>query len=332
LLTPYKETEEHGCNFTELPPDLMEGKPEYEVARIIDARKKEKAEKLEYLLCWKGYSPAHDSWEPAGNVKAPELIKEFYQRTPNAIEGGRIKAKRKRQIQTITTPTTSSSMSNALQLALQYPNSEEDYLELLNSSFNALAVCERGEWLFLEASLATDTSAEPTQISTFTIQEDHPLASPRALPKPLVPSKDSIFSPRPDTASPTLAYPGSPGVSGSRHEIPARSHVARDPHTLRPESPHNPWQVFGWAQPSAGDGAHQLQRIHTTDGDDLHSPLVASSSHRGLSTGDPGISPLRITGKCKRKGKKSFYCGRCNRNGVDHKYDDCPTWRECLYC
>jgi Chromo (CHRromatin Organisation MOdifier) domain len=60
LLTPYKEMEEHGRNFTEPPPDLMEGEPEYEVEQIIDARKKGKAERLEYLLRWKGYSPAHD--------------------------------------------------------------------------------------------------------------------------------------------------------------------------------------------------------------------------------------------------------------------------------
>jgi Chromo (CHRromatin Organisation MOdifier) domain len=169
LLTPFKETEEHGHNFTEPLPDLMEGEPEYEVEQIIDARKKGKAEKLEYLFCWKGYSPTHDSWEPAGNVKAPELIKEFYQYNPNAMGGGRIKAKRKRQIWTIVTPTTSFSISNALQLAFQYPNSEEGYLELLDLSFNTLAVCEGDKWLFLEVSLATDTPPEPTQISAFTV-------------------------------------------------------------------------------------------------------------------------------------------------------------------
>jgi Chromo (CHRromatin Organisation MOdifier) domain len=232
LLTPYKEMEEHGRNFTEPPPDLMEGEPEYEVEQIIDAHKKGKAEKLEYLLCWKGYSPAHDSWEPAGNVKAPELIKEFYQRNPNAIGGGRIKARRKRQIHTITTPTIFSSMSNALQLVFQYPNSEEDYLQLLDSSFNTLTVCEGGEWFFLGTSLAADTPAEPTQISTSTVQEDHPLTSPRASPKPLVSSEDSISSPRSNATSPTLTYPGNPGVSSSGHEVPAGGHVTGDPHAL----------------------------------------------------------------------------------------------------
>jgi hypothetical protein len=31
LLTPYKETEEHGANFLEPPPDVIEGEEEYEV-------------------------------------------------------------------------------------------------------------------------------------------------------------------------------------------------------------------------------------------------------------------------------------------------------------
>jgi hypothetical protein len=173
-------------------------------------------------------------------------------------------------------------------------------------------------------SLATDTPAGPAQISASTVQEDHPLASPRASLKPLIPSEDSIFSPRPDTASPTLAYPESPGVSSSRHEVPTRGHVAGDPLTLRPKSPYDPWKVFSWAQPSAGDSAHQLQGVHATDGDGLRSPVIMSLSHGGPSGGDSRVSPLRIMGKRKRKGKRSFYCGKCNRDGVDHKYEDCP--------
>jgi len=35
LLTPYKEVEAHGPNFLELPPDIIEGKLEWEVKKIL---------------------------------------------------------------------------------------------------------------------------------------------------------------------------------------------------------------------------------------------------------------------------------------------------------
>jgi hypothetical protein len=38
LLSPYKEMEEHGANFPELPPDLVEGEEEYEVEQVLDSR------------------------------------------------------------------------------------------------------------------------------------------------------------------------------------------------------------------------------------------------------------------------------------------------------
>lgn len=34
---------------------------------------------------WKGYAPAHNSWEPQTNIHAPELIKKFYQEELIAI-------------------------------------------------------------------------------------------------------------------------------------------------------------------------------------------------------------------------------------------------------
>jgi Chromo (CHRromatin Organisation MOdifier) domain len=58
---------------------------------VIDVWTRGKSKKLEYLLCWKGYSPTYDSWKPTDNVKAPELIKEFYQHNSNVGGGGRIK-------------------------------------------------------------------------------------------------------------------------------------------------------------------------------------------------------------------------------------------------
>ena len=77
--------EEHGVNFTELPSDLIEGESEWEVEKILGSRHYGRKKILEYLVKWKGYSVAHNSWEPGDNVHAPELLKEFYSEEPMAI-------------------------------------------------------------------------------------------------------------------------------------------------------------------------------------------------------------------------------------------------------
>jgi len=38
LLTPYKETNQHGPNFLEPPPDILEGEPEWEVEQVLKER------------------------------------------------------------------------------------------------------------------------------------------------------------------------------------------------------------------------------------------------------------------------------------------------------
>ena len=63
LLSPYKETEEHGVNFTELHPDLVEDQEEYEVEQILDTRLYGWWKKRQYLIKWKGYAKAHNSWD-----------------------------------------------------------------------------------------------------------------------------------------------------------------------------------------------------------------------------------------------------------------------------
>jgi hypothetical protein len=77
LLTPYVETELHGPNFHEPPLEIVEGDPEFEVEQIVGSRRVGKKKTLQYKIHWKGYSPAHDSWEPATQVHALDLIEEF---------------------------------------------------------------------------------------------------------------------------------------------------------------------------------------------------------------------------------------------------------------
>jgi Chromo (CHRromatin Organisation MOdifier) domain len=85
LLTPYKEMEEYGENFVQPPLELIEGQEEYEVEQIIDSRRWGRARKLQYLLQWKGYSRAHDSWQDATGVHAPRLVKAYYARKKSAV-------------------------------------------------------------------------------------------------------------------------------------------------------------------------------------------------------------------------------------------------------
>jgi Chromo (CHRromatin Organisation MOdifier) domain len=80
LLTPYKATEEHGDNFAQPPLELVDGQEEYEVEQVMNSRRLGRAQKLQYLLRWKGYSCAHDSWQDTTEVHAPELIWEYHAR------------------------------------------------------------------------------------------------------------------------------------------------------------------------------------------------------------------------------------------------------------
>ena len=77
LLHPYQETKEYGINFQKPPPNLIEGEEEeeWEVEQILDEQICNKEQ--QYLIHWKGYSDAHNSWEPMANINAPDLIASF---------------------------------------------------------------------------------------------------------------------------------------------------------------------------------------------------------------------------------------------------------------
>ena len=90
LLTPYHETTEHGPNFPSPPPDIIEGEMEYKVEHILDSRCVGRGRHLEYLVRWKGYSEADDSWEPWQNIHAPDLLQQFHATYPSAIHASYI--------------------------------------------------------------------------------------------------------------------------------------------------------------------------------------------------------------------------------------------------
>jgi hypothetical protein len=94
LLTPYRETQEHGKNYLEPPPDIIDGEPEWEIEAITGTRLYRN--QRQYRIRWKGYSSAHDSWEAETGIHAPELVQDFLRRYPRAKSTNPIKRRRKR--------------------------------------------------------------------------------------------------------------------------------------------------------------------------------------------------------------------------------------------
>jgi hypothetical protein len=112
LLTPYHETMEHGSNYEEPAPDLIDGQPEYEVEQVLGARHHGRWQKLQYLVQWKGYSKAHNSWEPEGNVHAQELIKEFWDKNPQDTKNLRSIKREQEEADPLIIQCLSSTMSS----------------------------------------------------------------------------------------------------------------------------------------------------------------------------------------------------------------------------
>ena len=62
LLRPYRENEVYGENFTEPPPELVDGEEVYEVETILNHRKRGRG--YQYYVKWRGYPISDASWEP----------------------------------------------------------------------------------------------------------------------------------------------------------------------------------------------------------------------------------------------------------------------------
>ena len=76
LLTPYRENDVHGPNFPLPPPDLIEGEEEWEVEAIVGHKKRYR--KWKFLVKWKGYPSADNSWEDETNLEnAPEILTAY---------------------------------------------------------------------------------------------------------------------------------------------------------------------------------------------------------------------------------------------------------------
>ena len=78
LLMPYQENEVHSQNFPALLPDLIEGKEEYEIKKILHHRGTLSAHM--FLIRWKGYSAEEDSWIAKWELKHAKSTLEDYKK------------------------------------------------------------------------------------------------------------------------------------------------------------------------------------------------------------------------------------------------------------
>ena len=83
LLTPYQETDFHGLNFVQPPPNLIDREEEYEVEQILDARQHGRGRKVQYLIKWKGYPNSDNQWVNWDDLHAEEVLEDFRKRQPD---------------------------------------------------------------------------------------------------------------------------------------------------------------------------------------------------------------------------------------------------------
>jgi hypothetical protein len=83
---------EHGPNFLEPPPDIINDTLEWEVEMILKHCTFGQWKKKQYLVRWKGYSPAHDSWVISKDLHANNLVSEFEAHPAPLISGSTIES------------------------------------------------------------------------------------------------------------------------------------------------------------------------------------------------------------------------------------------------
>jgi hypothetical protein len=82
LLSPYKVMEAYGELYMRPPPVMDKEEEQYEINAIPDMRRYSKKKTLQYLVHWKGYPYADDSWVNHKDLNTLDLLKEFYHNSP----------------------------------------------------------------------------------------------------------------------------------------------------------------------------------------------------------------------------------------------------------
>ena len=231
LLTPYHETPIHGPNYPEPPPEIVNGEEEWEVEEIMGSRRTGRRKELQYRVRWKGYSDSHDSWEPAGNINAPELIEAFHKK--NLGRDKRIETDDGHSpphISSITLHPRAIRMTDASPTHPTPPNATPPPLPSLPPSPTIAQVM-----LTMAEDQNLDVAQTRVDLMTHELQRDLEPESPSEEQDPL---DDYIYAPRSPTPehSPEDVHPRGPIQLGTEPIPPPLPH-----HLLRDEPNHPGW-------------------------------------------------------------------------------------------
>ena len=76
-LIPHHETDAYGEQYSQPPPELIDGQEEYTVEEILDDRINKCNRMKQYYVSWQGYPASENQWVNAKDLHAPELLAEY---------------------------------------------------------------------------------------------------------------------------------------------------------------------------------------------------------------------------------------------------------------
>jgi Chromo (CHRromatin Organisation MOdifier) domain len=253
LLTPFTETEEHGCNFIELPPDKIEGEEEWEVEQILGKRHHSRGRKLQYLVRWKGYAPTHNQWIDRSDMNASELIDAYETRQTEHPPRRSIRTPRKGPVATIRSATLSHSNELLLENHYRPMSQEQDAAQITTTSL-------------LSPRPATPVDLLPATTIVFQTQHGGHLA--------LIPVGGTVA---PTTTQVSIALTSGAPPTPSPEPLPMPSQQGPPNPPLRPGADHLNSHPLSWRAASHRDEPERLQKLwedsrrldkyHTTHGE-----------------------------------------------------------------
>ena len=317
LLSPYVETDAHGPNYSRPPPNLIGGEEFYEVEQIRGHRRHGHSRTLQYLIKWKGSPESDNTWEPADQVLAPDLLREYHRHRPLfGIKANQLIAQNPQHPSwTLPNRRTSSALSCTPPHSLLTNSTSLNPALVRTRIYRALSRTVANLTSHTNTPSNTGTSAKNTTVAI--IPEDHVRCQPRICraPSPLPPShplhpcpfqcaSHPLNRPRsvsPDTSASELTSLSSAGTSlrtGRRLPLPplirGDSHFPPPPYrtSLQPlpiQLPTSSGQSSMGSPPPSGSEMMSTERRWKDS-----SPTSPTSSSRltTTTTGSPNARPV----------------------------------------